>query len=66
MACPWDISGNLDPHTQTIQCRCNECGKFADLDCERDFETGALVVQVMTCFAKGGDQAVYSCRGDPR
>jgi hypothetical protein len=33
-------------------------GKFADLDCERDFASGALIVQVMTCVAKGGIQAV--------
>ena len=55
MACPWNLNyGDPDPDTQTVLCRCHECGKYADLDCERDFETGDLIVQVMTCAAKGG------------
>jgi hypothetical protein len=59
MACPWNIDyGDPDPQTGTVLCRCHECKKFADLYCDRDFATGALVVQVMTCVARGGHQAV--------
>jgi hypothetical protein len=60
MACPWEMGyGEPDPETRQVTCRCRACGKFADLDCERDFASGMLVVQVMTCVAKGGTQAVY-------
>jgi hypothetical protein len=59
MACPWNVDyGGPDHETRTVLCRCRECGKFANLECERDFESGALVVQVMTCINKGGWQAV--------
>jgi hypothetical protein len=58
MACPWTDYGDPDPDTRTVLCRCRECDRYADLNCERDFETGALIVQVMTCTAKGGWQAV--------
>ena len=56
MACPWnlDFSSEPDPDTHTIVCRCDKCGRYADLDCERDFVSGALIVQVMTCKAEGG------------
>lgn len=56
MPCPWnlDTSDTPDPETGQITCRCHECGRYADLDCDRDFETGHLVVQVMTCKAKAG------------
>jgi hypothetical protein len=54
--CEWNIgySAKPDMETQTVLCKCDECGKFLDLPCHRDFETGALVVQVLTCKARGG------------
>jgi hypothetical protein len=59
MACSWDLEyDEPDPETRQVTCRCRACGKFADLDCERDFASGDLIVQVMTCSAKGGTQAV--------
>ena len=56
MACPWNTNYTRepDPETQTILCRCDKCGRYADLDCERDFASGALIVQVMTCRDEGG------------
>lgn len=56
MPCPWnlDLTDEPDPATHTITCLCKECGRYADLDCERDFRTGALVVSVRTCTEKGG------------
>ena len=56
MPCDWNVnySDKPDLETQTIICRCDECGRFANLPCDRDFETGNLVVQVMTCKEKGG------------
>ena len=58
MACSWDTYGNPDPAIERVLCRCRECGKYADLDCGRDFASGSLIVQVMTCVAKGGCQVV--------
>ena len=55
MACNWNInSAEPDPETRTIRCRCRDCGRSANLDCDRDFGTGELVVQVRTCVEKGG------------
>ena len=56
MACPWNLDtvGVPDEDTRTIVCRCDACGRYADLDCHRDFASGILVVQVMTCRDKGG------------
>lgn len=60
MACEWnlDTSDEPDEDTHLLTCCCRECGKYGDLDCERDFRTGKLVVQVRTCFAKGGSFGV--------
>jgi hypothetical protein len=59
MACSWDINySDPDPETQRVLCRCRECGKYADLECDRDFASGTLIVQVMTCVAKGGCEVV--------
>ena len=56
MTCAWDLdfTDKPDPETQTILCQCDECGREAALGCDRDFETGRLVVQVRTCREKGG------------
>ena len=56
MACPWNINSNDEPDEETgmIVCRCDECHRYADLYCERDFRTGSLMVSVMTCRTKGG------------
>jgi hypothetical protein len=53
MACHWNLDyGIPDPETRTVDCRCNECGRVKALYCDRDFETGELVVQVETCAEK--------------
>ena len=51
MACPWDVnySDQPDEDTGTIDCRCESCGRVKALYCDRDFETGQLIVQVETC-----------------
>jgi hypothetical protein len=51
MACNWDIhySDKPDPETGRIECRCEDCGNVKSLHCDRDFETGQLIVQVETC-----------------
>lgn len=55
MPCPWNLqTDDPDPDTRTLRCRCGECGRYAELHCERDFASGALVVQVRTCREKGG------------
>ena len=60
MSCNWNvnIADAQNDSDHTLTCRCNECGKYADLDCDRDFASGQLVVQIMTCVAKGGLQRV--------
>jgi hypothetical protein len=58
MACPWNLGiGDPDQETGTIVCRCVTCDRYADLPCERDFQTGTLIVSVMACVAKGGPLA---------
>jgi hypothetical protein len=53
MACHWNLDyGTPDPETRTVDCRCNECGRVKALYCDRDFETGELIVQVETCAEK--------------
>jgi len=38
MACSWDINyGDPNPETEQVLCRCPECGKYVDLDCDRGF-----------------------------
>jgi hypothetical protein len=56
MACNWNLNTSDEPapETSTIVCQCEDCGRYADLQCERDFRTGALSVSVMTCKEKGG------------
>lgn len=64
MACPWnlDTSDEPDPETGMIVCCCRECGRYADLRCDRDFRTGALIVSVMTCRDKGGSLPTRKAR----
>jgi hypothetical protein len=64
MACPWnlDVTDEPDEGTHTITCVCRECGRYADLDCHRDFTSGALIVSAMTCKDKGGWLATREMR----
>ena len=56
MACSWNINlkHKPDSETGTILCKCYDCGHYADLQADRDYETGRLVVHVMTCKGRGG------------
>lgn len=64
MACAWNLNTSEEPdeNTGTIVCRCYDCGRYADLDCHRDFRTGRLVVSVLTCREKGGPLATRESR----